>query len=248
MTTTTRRVVGYIRVSTTDQGREGTSLGSQRDALRAAHPGLVSVFEDQASGACGVADRPGLRSALEHLAALAVGRAPIRKGAPPPEDAPALAVVRRDRLARDVGVVCAIQEVLAGQGCVLLSLDVADDGGPDALLMARIFDAFAEYERHKILWRTSLGKAARRREGAWLGGHPPWGLVPQDGGWRVDEDRRDAVETVFRMEAEGETRVDIAAWLNAAGFHAARGGTWSHVQVGRMLGQRQWYTQAGVLP
>lgn len=57
---TTGSLVGYARVSSTDQ-----NLDLQRDALDGA--GCVRVFEDKASGA--KAQRPGLEGALDYVRA-----------------------------------------------------------------------------------------------------------------------------------------------------------------------------------
>ncbi len=84
------RVVGYARVSTEDQAREGVSLAAQRAKLEAYATALdlelVAVRED-AGVSAKTLDRPGLRAALEDLRA---GRAD------------ALLVPKLDRLTRSV--------------------------------------------------------------------------------------------------------------------------------------------------
>src|SRR5438105_4634465 len=80
------RVVGYVRVSTSEQAESGAGLEAQRDAIRAEAArrkwSLVAIFEDTASGKS-VANRDGLALAVET----------VERG-----EAAALVVAKLDRL------------------------------------------------------------------------------------------------------------------------------------------------------
>lgn len=139
-------LIGYARVSTDDQ-----NLDLQRDAI--AEAGCERVFEDRASGA--VADRPGLKSALEQ----------IRPG-------DTLVVWRLDRLGRSLKDLIMRVETLQKSGVGLRSLHEAIDttsiGGRPVFHM---FGALTEFERNLIRERTQAGlRAARARDR--MGGRP----------------------------------------------------------------------------
>ncbi len=239
-------VILYVRVSTEEQGG-GTSLETQERDLRvwAASVGgsVVAVHQDLVSGTAEISQRPGLVRALEDLAEACDGRPALKRGQPAPADAPRLCCWRRDRLARDTGVVAAIESVVAGYGAVVSSLDVAMDEGPEALLMRRILDAFAEYERVKILVRTALGKAQARRHGRFPGGQPPWGAAAENGELRWESvEARETVKTCIGMYQGGYTFTEIAEWLNARGIETRNGARWTHVQARRLV-ESPWYTR-----
>jgi DNA invertase Pin-like site-specific DNA recombinase len=110
-----RTVVGYTRVSTEEQSRNGTSLAGQREAIAAECRKrgwkLVDVRED--AGFSGKSlRRPGIRAALEAVES---------------ERADALVVSRLDRLTRSLRDFTALLERARGQGWALTVLDADVD-------------------------------------------------------------------------------------------------------------------------
>lgn len=140
-------LVGYARVSTTDQNPE-----LQLDALRAA--GCEKVFVEKASGA--QRDRPELSAALAY----------VRPG-------DAIVVWKLDRLARSMKQLIETVEDLDGRKIGFRSLTEAIDtttaGGK---LVFHIFGALAEFERGIIRERTRAGLDAAAARGR-KGGRPP---------------------------------------------------------------------------
>lgn len=145
--TPTGSLVGYARVSSTDQ-----NLDLQRDALDGA--GCVRVFEDKSSGA--KAERPGLQSALDY----------VRAG-------DTLVVWRLDRLGRSlphlIETVSLLEERGVGFKSLQEAIDTTTSGGR---LIFQIFGALAEFERNIIRERTQAGLVAARARGK-KGGRPP---------------------------------------------------------------------------
>lgn len=239
--TTPRNVIIYARVSTEDQAREGTSIKDQARLLEAWAVSngweVAGTFEDAGvSGRTPPHQRPGLLSAMEALAGLDGDRA--------------LIVTKRDRLARELSVAVAVEEAAKASGATVLSMDAGNEDTAESRLLRQILDAFAEYERTKILMRTAAGRAARRREGRWLGGTPPWGLKhgATEGTLVVESvAAADTIHAVFEEHQGGESYSGIAAWLNARGVKTREGSQWTHVQVRRMVMGEQWYRRAGVL-
>ena len=139
-------LIGYARVSTTDQ-----NLELQLDALT--ESGCRRVFEETASGANKA--RPQLKGALDFLR---------------PGDT--LVVWKLDRLARSLQQLIEAIELLNTRGCGFRSLteniDTTTAGGR---LIFHVFGALAEFERGIIRERTLAGLEAARSRGR-KGGRP----------------------------------------------------------------------------
>lgn len=135
-----RSLIGYARVSTTDQDPAG-----QVDALNTI--GCARVFVEQASGA--KSDRPKLTETLEFLVA-----------------GDTLCVWRLDRLGRSLKHLLEVAADLEERGIALRSLtegiDTSTAGGR---LVLHIFGSIAEFERELIRERTHAGLAAARARG-----------------------------------------------------------------------------------
>ena len=215
------RAVGYIRVSTDEQAN---GPKAQRDAIEAwcARNGaeLVVVCEDiGVSGAAALDRRPGLMSALDEL-----GRGD------------ALVMAKRDRLARDVLVSATVERLVERAGARVVSADGAGDGdSPEAVLMRRMVDAFAEYERALIRGRTKAALAAKRKRGERVGAPRIGERVAADG-VRVELDEREAkaVALIRELRAAGWSIRAIADELMARGV-PCRGDRWHPTTVQRLV-------------
>lgn len=230
------QVVGYCRVSS-DKQEDGSSLDGQEADIRAwAERGghqVAHVFREAVCGADDIAGRPVLQEALAMVELLG-------------PDA-RLVVWKRNRLARSMYVACAIDQATRER---VISLEMSDVEGPEAILMRAILDGFAAYERAQIILRTARGRAARKAAGKWPGGpHLPWGLVADADGtvscadaYCVPFGVRDTIVQAFRRRADGASCQRIADALPQRD-----GAAWTVKQVQRMLAARTWYVSAGVL-
>src|SRR3954470_24691805 len=139
-------LVGYARVSTTDQ-----TLDLQRDALTKA--GCTKIFTDTASVA--LTERKGFLEALDH----------VRAG-------DTLVVWRLDRLGRSLkDLITRITELndrKIGFKSLTENIDTTTSGGK---LIFHIFGALEEFERDIIRERTSAGLEEARTRGR-TGGRP----------------------------------------------------------------------------
>jgi len=141
-----RHLLGYARVSTTDQHPQ-----LQVDALQRA--GCHRVFTETASGAR--PDRPTLTQLLDQLH---------------PGDT--LVVWKLDRLGRSLRHLVDAVTGLAERGIGFRSLQEAiDTTTPGGKLVFHVFAALAEFERDLIRERTAAGLAAARARGR-QGGRP----------------------------------------------------------------------------
>lgn len=140
-------IVGYSRISTTDQADDG-----QHDELTAA--GCERIFRDVASGK--LARRPQLDAMLDY----------VRSG-------DVLVITRLDRLGRSVANLVELAGVLAERGVDLRVLRQGiDTSTPGGRLTFHILASIAEFERELISERTLEGLAAARARGR-KGGRRP---------------------------------------------------------------------------
>ena len=151
MTETRRSLVGYIRISTDRQARNGWSFEAQRDAIenycRVTGHRLVSMFVETESGKR--SDRPMLDKTIQKARGI--------------HGVVAVAVL--DLLCRNSLVIHKLLET---------GIDFVDCQRPnDTPFIARIKATVVQEEREKISRRTIDGLAAAKREGVLLGSARP---------------------------------------------------------------------------
>lgn len=218
--------VAYLRVSTIDQAESGAGLAAQLDACTkyalAQGVKLAAVFQDAGiSGAKGLEARPGL---LDAVAAL--------------EKGDVLVVAKRDRLGRDPIKVAMIESAVARKGARIVSAagegTEADD--PASVLMRRMIDAFAEYERLLIGARTKAALGAKKRRGERTGAIPYGKSLGADGVRLVDcpEEQR-VINMAREYKLAGLSLRGISARLEAQALFARNGRPFQAQQVRAMV-------------
>jgi DNA invertase Pin-like site-specific DNA recombinase len=193
------RVVGYVRVSTSEQGESGAGLEAQRATIKAmcAARGwtLAAVHEDIASGKSRK-QRPSLEAALEAC----------ERG-----DADGVVVAKLDRLSRSMLDFAQLLENAKRKGYVVAAVDIGvDTSTSNGKLVANVVMSVAEWERERICERTRDALAVKKRQGARLGRRP---TLPAKLRRRIARDR-----------AGGLSYRAIADRLNAEGVPTAQGG------------------------
>ncbi len=229
--------VFYRRCSTDEQSESGAGLKAQLDACmahadRAGWDRAGDFTDEGVSGAAPLDKRPGLLDALALVG---------------PGDV--LLVAKRDRLGRDPIVVAMIEAAVNRQGGRVVSAagEGTDGDDPTSVLMRRIVDAFAEYERLVIKARTRAALAAKRKRGQRTGS-VPMGFDLVDDGERSKSGRplalvaspveRATMALVGELRAAGVSLRGIAAELDRRGIAPKQGGgRWRHTAVARILGK-----------
>jgi DNA invertase Pin-like site-specific DNA recombinase len=192
-------VLGYVRVSTDEQGNSRAGLDAQRRAIirdcKRRGWRLVDVIEDAGYSAKDL-KRPGIRAALEVL----------RSG-----DAKALVAAKLDRLSRSMLDFTALMATAQKQGWALVALDCAlDTTTPAGEAMANVLATFAQFERRLISQRTREALAVKREKGVALG--------------RPASVEDAAVRRIVRERRRGRSFRAIAESLNAEGVATGHGG------------------------
>lgn len=211
----------YLRVSTDQQSLSGAGLDAQEDACRRVAGELAGTYRDEGvSGKTGLDQRPAL---LDLIAALDKGDT--------------LIVAKRDRLGRDPLVVAMIESAVKRKGARIISAagEGTDSDSPTDILMRRMVDAFAEYERLVIGARTKAALAAMKHRGERVGSIPYGYRVAVDSKTLVaDAEEQETLRQVHQLQAEGLSLRAIAARLEAAG-RRSRGNGWHPQTIKNIL-------------
>lgn len=228
------RVIGYIRVSSEGQVRDGFGLDAQEHKIRthAEREGLelVDIARDEArSGGDG----------LEHRVGLAVALQRIEEG-----EAEALLITELSRLARDV----VLQEVVIGQ-LIASNHQVISVAEPDLCTNDPYRKAFRQMvgvwnEFYKGMLKLQMrgGKEAKRRRDpdAYWGGNPRFGTHPVDRELAPREDEMEVLAYMLGRRSQGASLERIAGELNAQGIPTRTpGARWHAWTVSRILTRAQ---------
>lgn len=218
------KAVGYLRVSTDEQtlGPEAQRAALERWCTQHGVT-LVAVFVDQGvSGGADLDKRPALLAAVAALKEYGAG---------------VLLVAKRDRLARDTMLAAMVERLVEREGATISTADGTGEGGtPEAVLMRRIVDAFAEYERLLIKARTKAALAVKRSRGERIGAVPFGYRLAADGvHLEADAGEQESLTLMRQYRAEGLTLRAIAARLDAQGLLPRSGKNWHPNTVARAL-------------
>lgn len=219
--------IGYIRVSTDQQGESGAGLAAQRDAVaaycRKAGLELVATHEDAGvSGAAELADRPGLIAAIGQL----------RKG-------DTLVIAKRCRLGREQMAVLMIERAVTKRGASISSADGVGNGDdPSSQFMKAIVDAAACYERNLIRARTRAALAAKRKAGERTGTVPFGYAADADGRLVPVADEQAVLVRIEECRQAGLSLRAIAAILNDESVSTKKGTKWYASTIRSVLNRR----------
>ncbi|BDA86369.1 resolvase [Aureimonas sp. SA4125] len=223
MTEPSRTLVAYYRVSTDRQGKSGLGLDAQRMAIAqfASANGFhtIEAFEEieTAKGADALERRPKLAAAL----------ASARR------HKCAVVVAKLDRLSRDVAFIAG----LMAQRVPFIVAELGADADP---FMLHVYAALAEKERAMIAARTKAALQQKKAAGAKLGNRTNLAEASKAGAAsnakEADAFAANVLPVIASIRDAGTTsHRGIAEVLNARAVRTARGGTWTAVQVGRVL-------------
>ena len=214
-----KKVLGYVRVSTEEQVSKGHGLDAQERAIRsfAESQGfeLIGVEKDGGvSGAKKPSERDGFRRVLQLAQAKLYST---------------LLVWKFDRLARNlIYSVTTVNDLKEKYGVVLRSVtEPIDTSSPMGQMIFTLLAGFAAEERRAIIRRTLAGKREKASRGGFSGGAAPLGYTrDREGGLVVLEAEGAVVRRIFQMRSTGLSLMSIARTLNQEGVASKRGGKW----------------------
>jgi site-specific DNA recombinase len=220
-----KTAVGYIRVSTEEQVREGYSLDNQTVQIEKECSykdwELLKIFHDKGISGASLEKRDGLKSMLSFI---------------DDNDVDYLIVYKLSRLSRKVSDVVNIAEFLKKNSTALISIedriDTSSKMGEYFLVLASIF---ADMERENIIVQVKGGMSQKARDGEWNGGKPPLGYDLIEKKLVVNEEQAQTVQYIFTEYLRGSGYKAIAAVLNDEGLKTGRKSTFSGVSVKDIL-------------
>jgi DNA invertase Pin-like site-specific DNA recombinase len=219
-----KRVIGYIRVSSREQGQSGFGLASQEAEIKgfaeAAGYRIVHVYSEVGSavGGSSLESRRVLRKAIAHA-----------KG----KDWP-LIVSRLDRLSRDANE---IEKLVLGSGVEIICARTDADS---RYVKLRTEAALIQKETEMRQERTRAGIARAREQGATFGNKvnlPEAQRLGVQANQKLAHVRRQDLEPhISKLRAKGATTgTQIARLLNARGLRSPRGKPWTDANIRRVL-------------
>lgn len=211
------RLIGYVRVSTQEQAREGISLSMQADAIRAWCVAMgyecVDILRDEGVSAKSLS-REGLQQALAMLVAGEVD---------------GLVVMKMDRLTRSIEDYERLVREFDAAGWSLSAIrDSHDTSTANGRAQARMMVVFSQLERELAGERTKDALQAMLAAGETLG-PPRLGRLP-GGEWRSAE-WQNMWEEARYLRDRGASLQDIAEQLPAR----PDGRVWNKQSVSRIL-------------
>ena len=226
--------IGYIRVSTEGQAREGVSLDAQRERIEAYAKAkgleLSEVLVDE--GLSGkTMDRPAIKEVLDRCR-----RGEVRH----------VVVWKLDRLTRRTRhLLTLVEDVFLAKGIELHSVSESlDSSTPHGRFVLTLFGGLAQMERELIGERTR-GALAYKREQRQPTSHPPYGFKANGKRERMVpvSEELETVSRILKRWRVGGSYAGIAAKLNAERVPTKRGGRWHASTVRGIVQRRDWYSE-----
>lgn len=225
------KAIGYIRVSTEEQKRDGISLDAQKERIIAYCAffkyDLVAIYQDDSTGFD--MNRPGLHACFEHMK---------RTGA-------MFVSIALDRLSRNIIDIEYIMDTYFGVGCQhqihLMDCAGIDAKTRDGRMMLRFKALMAQHQVETIRDRTQQGVRYAMKQGATVGRLPygrAYSRQLDADGRRVVVDVPEQIATIAcikELHAQGVSPPQIARTLQAENRPTASNANWKPETVRRIL-------------
>lgn len=213
--------IGYVRVSTEDQAKEGVSLDNQKSKIKAycqlKDLNLKEIVEDVGISAKNL-KRPGVQKVLKHA----------RK-----KQVDAIVVYKLDRIFRSTVDALETTRLLEKWGVSFHSIEETLD---TKSAMGRFFftltAALAEMERRLIGERTKAALSHKRSRNEKTGGDVPYGYDLTPAGILIkNETERKVIRFIRRLNKDGYSLRKICRELEREGHKTKRGNPIWHPQT-----------------
>lgn len=229
------QVVGYVRVSTDEQAKDGNSIEEQKERItdeckRKGWGQPIFYVDDGYSGKD--MKRPQIRRLLEDL----------KKGM--------YAIVittKLDRLSRKLYETLKFLETLQLHGtryyCCNMDLDFST---PQGMLMLQQMGSYAEFEREMIRERVrdnmlSIARKSTATKKAFT--TPCYGYDVVDGKYVINQEEAKHVLIMVEMAMRGEGSRSIAKHINELGAKSKFNRSWSETTIRQLLSRETLYGQ-----
>jgi len=220
------KAVGYIRVSTEEQSREGISLEMQSNKIRKYAElndlDLIDIVKDAGISAKSIKGRPGIQAVLEKVKARKVE---------------VVIVYKLDRLARNTVECLEMAKLMDKAGVALHSIsEKLDTQSALGRFFFTLTASLAEMERNIISERTAAALQQKKANGQFTGGEPPYGFTVGDNGVLIpDTGEQGIIENIKCLRNAGCSTRGIAELLVLQGVGTRKGTAFTQTQIVRIL-------------
>jgi DNA invertase Pin-like site-specific DNA recombinase len=227
----TPKFIGYTRVSSEKQAKEGVSLDAQKKMIQdyAESKGLelVDIISEQVSGSVVCTERKGFSKIFEMMDKREIN---------------GLIVAKLDRISRNISDQSSILDKYFSTGknkLIIVEMDRIDLANPSDKMLINMLGSLSQYERDLIISRTTTAMKYKKSKGEKLGGFIPYGKMLSDDG-KTLLDNKDELDILNKYrdlhEKQGYSFRRIAEMLVAEGFKNRTGSAkWDGSGVARIL-------------
>jgi DNA invertase Pin-like site-specific DNA recombinase len=226
-----RRCYGYIRVSTTKQVKDGSSIESQETAIkewveRNGHKLVMTKYDAGVSGTLEIAKRPGLSELICNM-----------------KKKDLFVTLSMSRMGRNFGESYRIFEMIQEQGCYLVSVEEGHDTSTSAGIMTmQIMSSIAEMQARQISQYAKESAESFHRLERHTGGIP-YGYKLKDpsksgSGLIEDLEQQKVIQLIREMRKQEDDKGQltsfnkIAIYLTEQNIPTPKGGkTWNRNTV-----------------
>jgi site-specific DNA recombinase len=238
-------VIGYIRVSTSGQAKDGYSLAYQQDEIRSYCQeqgwNLMNIYSDEGISGAKVnedaleVDRIGFQSMLSALSTQSIDT---------------VIVLNTSRLWRSDIVKVLVHREFKKHGVDVRSIEQPTYSihkkDPNDFLINGLMELLDQYQRLEIALKLGRGRNQKAQQGGYAGGRATFGYKAKKGQKciTVDEKQAQTVRRVFEIKEQHKawSLTQIAELLNEEDFKTQQGSMFTKVQVKRILDKRDFYS------
>ncbi|MDK8182624.1 recombinase family protein [Paenibacillus sp. UMB4589-SE434] len=239
-----KNVIGYVRVSTSGQAKDGYSLAFQQDEIRSycqEHEwNLIHIYTDEGISGAKVdeealeVDRIGFQNMLEALSTQSID---------------AVIVLNTSRLWRSDIVKVLIHREFKKYGVDITSIEQPTYSiykkDPNDFLINGLMELLDQYQRLEVALKLGRGRNKKAQQGGYAGGRAAFGYKAQKGNKVIEVHDKQArvVRRLFDLRAQNPTWTlsELALQLNQEGHTTQQGKCFTKVQVKRILDRKELY-------
>jgi site-specific DNA recombinase len=229
------KAIGYVRVSTEEQAREGISLENQRQRIKTYCQykdfDLADIIEDAGISGGKNKARAGF---IELLNRIETG------------DIQVIVLYSLERISRDMLTLLALERLLDERDIELHTVEgQVDTSTPDGWLNFAMKAFLGEMERRQVKYRTKRAMEYKKTQGAVVGS-VPYGFRREGNGLIADLREQGVVRLVNDLYGESMRLVDICNELKARNILTRSGRDFIPQQVKRIIaGYEQTFAKGG---
>lgn len=215
----------YVRVSTTEQAKEGYSVSGQKHKLQSFCDSqdwdIAGLYADEGISAKDM-ERPELQRMIGD----------IKDG-----KIDCVLVYRLDRLTRSVFDLYKLLETFEAYDCKFKSAtEIYDTTTATGRMFITLVASFAQFERESMGERIQLGMLEKARQGKWTNAHVPFGYSLDKSEYKlyINHDEAIIVKKIFELYKTMGMK-SVAGYLNSRNMLTRAGNKWSDNTIMKLL-------------